>query len=63
MYRVLKPDGKAYIVTQGHKLMNRVLDYDWCKKMWTVDEILPIGIGGLDAFLYTLSKNATSTVV
>ena len=48
MYRVLKPDGKAYIVTQGQKLMNRVLDYDWCKKMWTVDEILPIGISGLD---------------
>lgn len=63
MYRVLKPDGKAYIVTQGQKLMNRVLDYDWCKKMWTVDEILPIGIGGLDAFLYTLSKNTTFTIV
>ncbi|CAO3650025.1 unnamed protein product [Mucor fragilis] len=62
MYRVLKPDGKAYIVTQGHKLMKRVLDYDWCQKMWTVDEVLPIGIGGLDAYLYTLSKNVPLSV-
>ncbi|KAL7320614.1 hypothetical protein PS15m_000484 [Mucor circinelloides] len=62
MYRVLKPDGKAYIVTQGHKLMKRVLNYDWCQKLWTVDEVLPIGIGGLDAYLYTLSKNAPLSV-
>ncbi|CAO0789957.1 unnamed protein product [Mucor circinelloides] len=62
MYRVLKPDGKAYIVTQGHKLMKRVLNYDWCQKLWTVDEVLPIGIGGLDAYLYTLSKNAPVSV-
>ncbi|CEP18775.1 hypothetical protein [Parasitella parasitica] len=60
MHRILKPDGKAYIVTQGHKLMNRVLHYDWCQKLWSVDEILPIGIGGLDAYLYTLSKNGST---
>lgn len=56
MYRVLRQGGKAFIVTQGHKLMNRVLAYDWCKKQWKVDEILAIGIGGYDVSLYILSK-------
>ncbi|KAI8639139.1 putative RNA methylase family UPF0020-domain-containing protein [Parasitella parasitica] len=62
MHRVLKPDGKAYIVTQGLKLMNRVLQYDWCQKLWRVDNVLPISIGGLEAYLYTLSKNGSSTI-
>ncbi|KAI8349643.1 S-adenosyl-L-methionine-dependent methyltransferase [Choanephora cucurbitarum] len=56
MWRVLKPEGKAYIVTQGHKLMKRVLDYDWCQKLWKVEHILPFGIGGYDVNLYILSK-------
>ena len=54
--RVLRSKGKAYIVTQGHKLFNQVLSYPWCKAMWNVDEIKPIGIGGYNVSLYILSK-------
>ncbi|KAI9274582.1 putative RNA methylase family UPF0020-domain-containing protein [Phascolomyces articulosus] len=54
--RVLRSKGKAYIVTQGHKLFNRVLGYPWCKAMWNVDEIKPIAIGGHKVSLYILSK-------
>ncbi|KAI7905830.1 putative RNA methylase family UPF0020-domain-containing protein [Cokeromyces recurvatus] len=56
MWRVLRLEGKAYIVTQGRKLMNRVLAYDWCQKLWDVNEIIPIGIGGYDVYLYILSR-------
>jgi hypothetical protein len=56
MYRILKNEGKAYIVTQGQKLMNTVLRYDWCKKQWLVNDIIPIGIGGYEVYLYILSK-------
>ncbi|CAO3693727.1 unnamed protein product [Rhizopus microsporus] len=56
MWRVLQPKGKAYIVTQGNKLMHRVLKYDWCQKQWKVDDIVPIGIGGYDVYLFILSK-------
>ncbi|KAI7851068.1 putative RNA methylase family UPF0020-domain-containing protein [Circinella umbellata] len=54
--RVLKSKGKAYIVTQGHKLFNQVLNYPWCKAMWDVDEVKSIGIGGYNVSLYILSK-------
>lgn len=63
MWRALKPDGKAYIVTQGHKLMNRVLTYDWCLSMWTFDELIPIGIGGYEVYLYILSKNPNPSII
>ncbi|KAI9475904.1 MAG: putative RNA methylase family UPF0020-domain-containing protein [Benjaminiella poitrasii] len=56
MWRVLRPKGKAYIVTQGRKLMNRVLTYDWCQKLWAVETTIPIGIGGYDVYLYILSR-------
>ncbi|KAI8328673.1 S-adenosyl-L-methionine-dependent methyltransferase [Blakeslea trispora] len=56
MWRVLKPHGQVYIVTQGHKLMKRVLDYDWCKKLWHTEQILPFRIGGYDVNLYKLTK-------
>lgn len=56
MYRILKLEGKAYIVTQGRKLINRVLAYDWCKKQWDIEQVIPIGIGGYDVYLYILRK-------
>ncbi|KAI9271974.1 putative RNA methylase family UPF0020-domain-containing protein [Sporodiniella umbellata] len=56
MWRLLKDDGKAYIVTQGQKLMSIVLRYDWCKKQWSADKVIPIGIGGYEVYLYILSK-------
>ncbi|KAI8075839.1 putative RNA methylase family UPF0020-domain-containing protein [Gilbertella persicaria] len=57
MWQVLRPEGKAYIVTQGHKLMKRVLEYDWCQKLWHLEQVKPIGIGGLDVNLYILKKS------
>ncbi|KAI8140707.1 S-adenosyl-L-methionine-dependent methyltransferase [Fennellomyces sp. T-0311] len=54
--RVLRSKGKAYIVTQGHKLFNRVLGYPWCKELWSVDEVKPIAIGGYKVSLYILCK-------
>ncbi|KAJ8654964.1 hypothetical protein O0I10_009360 [Lichtheimia ornata] len=54
--RVLRSHGKAYIVTQGRKLFNRVLAYPWCKETWNVDKVISIGIGGYPVSLYMLSK-------
>ncbi|KAI7879746.1 S-adenosyl-L-methionine-dependent methyltransferase [Lichtheimia hyalospora FSU 10163] len=54
--RVLRSHGKAYIVTQGHKLFNRVLAYPWCKEAWNIDRVISIGIGGYPVSLYMLSK-------
>ncbi|KAI9493239.1 putative RNA methylase family UPF0020-domain-containing protein [Zychaea mexicana] len=54
--RVLRSKGKAYIVTQGHKLLNRVLDYPWCAATWDINEIKPIAIGGHKVSLYILTK-------
>lgn len=58
MWRLLKDGGKAYIVTQGQKLMTIVLRYDWCKKQWSTDKVIPIGIGGYEVYLYILSKKS-----
>lgn len=63
MWIALKTYGKAYIVTQGHKIMTYVLKYDWCESMWNIDEIIPIGIGGLDVYLYILSKKPNPSIV
>ncbi|GAA5811262.1 hypothetical protein MFLAVUS_004695 [Mucor flavus] len=63
MWIALKTYGKAYIVTQGHKIMTYVLKYDWCESMWNTDEIIPIGIGGLDVYLYILSKKPNPSIV
>lgn len=63
MWIALKPYGKAYIVTQGHKLMSYVLNYDWCNSMWHTDQIIPIGIGGLNVYLYILSKQPNPSFV
>ncbi|KAI8969042.1 putative RNA methylase family UPF0020-domain-containing protein [Mycotypha africana] len=58
MWRIVNKDGRAYIVTQGRKLMNRTLDYDWCQKLWSVHKVIPIGIGGYEVYLYILMKKA-----
>jgi hypothetical protein len=57
MWNILRTNGKAYIVTQGHNLMNRILKYDWCQQLWTLNEIISIGIGGHDVSIYILTKN------
>ena len=54
--RVLRPNGKAYIVTQGHKLFGRVLAYPWCKAAWSVEQVKQIAIGGYKVSLYILCK-------
>ncbi|KAI9318105.1 putative RNA methylase family UPF0020-domain-containing protein [Dichotomocladium elegans] len=53
---VLRPKGKAYIVTQGRKLLDRVLSYPWCKEMWDVDRIVTVGIGGYKVYLYMMTR-------
>ncbi|KAI8385030.1 S-adenosyl-L-methionine-dependent methyltransferase [Radiomyces spectabilis] len=58
MGNVLRVGGKALVVTQGQKLMNRVLAYPWCVAMWHTQAIIPIGIGGYDVYLYILQKMA-----
>lgn len=58
MGRVLVPNGKAHIVTQGRKLFHRVLAYDWCKATWTMDDEKTIWIGGMEVFLFTLTKKS-----
>jgi hypothetical protein len=63
MWTVLKPNGKAYIITQGHKIMTYVLKYDWCESMWTTEDIITIGIGGYDVSLYIFSKNPSPTII
>lgn len=63
MWNILKPKGKAYIVTQGHKLMNRVFNYDWCQQLWTLDETILIGIGGHDVTIYILTKNPNPQII
>ncbi|RCI05719.1 THUMP domain-containing protein 3 [Rhizopus stolonifer] len=35
-----------------------VLRYDWCKKQWSTDKVIPIGIGGYEVYLYILSKKS-----
>jgi hypothetical protein len=55
MWRALKPHGKAYIVSQGLKLMKRTLEYPWCVKMWSV-ETKSIGIGGYEVYVYILTR-------
>lgn len=57
MGRVLKSNGKAYIVSQGKKLMNTVLAYKWCAAMWSIDSVQPIEIGGYRVTLYVLTKS------
>ncbi|KAI7866659.1 putative RNA methylase family UPF0020-domain-containing protein [Spinellus fusiger] len=59
--KVLPTHGKAYIVTQGLKLMNRVLAYPWCIDMWITNNIIPITIGGYDVYLYILTKKRDAT--
>ncbi|KAI8339689.1 putative RNA methylase family UPF0020-domain-containing protein [Chlamydoabsidia padenii] len=54
--RVLRNGGKGYIVCQGNKLMQRVLDYDWVKDLFRIDEIINIAIGGLGVCVYILIK-------
>ncbi|KAI8081539.1 S-adenosyl-L-methionine-dependent methyltransferase [Halteromyces radiatus] len=54
--KVLRQGGKAYIVSQGNKLMQRTLDYDWVQKMFSIEESLPIAIGGLGVCVYILKK-------
>lgn len=53
---VLRTGGKAYIVCQGNKLMQRVMDYDWVKNLFRIEEILSISIGGLGVCVYVLIK-------
>ncbi|KAG2212623.1 hypothetical protein INT47_000599 [Mucor saturninus] len=63
MWNVLKPNGKAYIITQGHKIMTYVLKYDWCESMWKTEDIITIGIGGYDVSLYIFSKNPNPAII
>ncbi|KAI9300791.1 hypothetical protein BJ944DRAFT_234511, partial [Cunninghamella echinulata] len=53
---VLRKNGKAYIVSQGQKLMGRVLEYDWVKEIFLIEDILSISIGGIGVFIYILKK-------
>ncbi|ORZ09466.1 putative RNA methylase family UPF0020-domain-containing protein [Absidia repens] len=54
--QVLCVGGKAYIVSQGNKLMRTVLDYGWVKNLFSLEEILPIAIGGVGVSVYVLIK-------
>ncbi|CAO3632438.1 unnamed protein product [Cunninghamella blakesleeana] len=45
--KVLRKNGKAYIVTQGQKLMGRVLAYDWVKEIFCLEDVISIGIGDI----------------
>ncbi|RUP49546.1 putative RNA methylase family UPF0020-domain-containing protein, partial [Jimgerdemannia flammicorona] len=45
LYRIIRPHGRAFLVTQGHKVMNRVLEYPWCANMFEVEQKVEITIG------------------
>ncbi|RUS21428.1 hypothetical protein BC937DRAFT_92708 [Endogone sp. FLAS-F59071] len=45
LYRVLRPCGRALLVTQGHKVMNRVLEEQWCANMFNLERKLEMTIG------------------
>ncbi|KAI8074041.1 putative RNA methylase family UPF0020-domain-containing protein [Gongronella butleri] len=56
MYRVLRPSGRAIVVSQGSKLMKRVLEYPWVLEKFTVEKQMAISIGGLPVNVYMLQS-------
>ncbi|RUS34477.1 hypothetical protein BC938DRAFT_480207 [Jimgerdemannia flammicorona] len=55
LYRIIRPHGRAFLVTQGHKVMNRVLEYPWCANMFEVEQKVEITIG-YRVYLYVLVR-------
>ncbi|ORX62685.1 S-adenosyl-L-methionine-dependent methyltransferase [Hesseltinella vesiculosa] len=56
MHRVLRPGGRAIIVSQATRLLKRVMGYSWMNNLFVLERQFTIRIGGLPVSVYMIVK-------